>query len=109
MDKLVHCCFSVQRDVSEDIDKLVRSLEKAVANTGVTITLKLHVILAHIKECMDFFEYGQGLGAMSEQSGETINHEFDKIWSKYKINTLTDSSYPTRLKRAVTEFSSFHL
>ena len=47
---------------------------------------------------MDFFDDEIGWSAMFEQSDEIIHHEFEKIWNKYKINTLTDSFYLTRFK-----------
>ena len=48
MEKVVKACFGVQRDESTDIDQLNKELEEAVWSTGISITLKIHVILAHI-------------------------------------------------------------
>ena len=109
MDKIVKACFGVQRDESADIDQLIKELEEAVLSTGVSITLKIHVILAHIKQSLQLFDNDIGLGLWSEQPGESIHHVFYKYWLKYKVNSMENPSYAKRLKSAVVEFSSMHI
>ena len=50
-----------------------------------------------------------GLGYWSEQSGESVHHEFKIYWERYKVNDINAESYPLRLFKAVVEFSSEHL
>ncbi len=72
-------------------------------------TLKIHILIEHLEQCLNFLDEESGLGYWSEQSGESIHHEFSIYWQRYKINEMNDESYPKRLKKAVIECSSLHL
>ena len=74
MDKIVTSCFSVQ-SVGPDLDKHVNELKKAFASTGVSTTLKFHVILTHLSHCLLFLDQN-GLGLWSEQASESIHRDF---------------------------------
>ncbi|CAH1104321.1 unnamed protein product [Psylliodes chrysocephalus] len=108
MDQLVENCFCVERGPC-NVEKLVGDLHKAVESTGVSITLKLHVILTHLKGSLEFLNANTGLGLWSEQAGESVHHEFLKYWDRYKINAIDAPSYGEKLRRAVAEFSSLHI
>ena len=90
IDKIVTSCFSV-RSVGPDLDKHVNELKKAFAITGVSTTLKIHVILTHLNHCLLFFDQN-GLGLWSEQVGESIHREFLIYWRRYEINSIDDPS-----------------
>ena len=108
MDKIVKDCFStriVSKTLSEDIKELNRLFE----GTELNETLKIHVVLHHLEHCLDHVDGNRGLGMVSEQAGESIHRVFLTYWNRYKINLVSDPSYPERLKRAVVEFSSRHL
>lgn len=108
MDKLVNACFST-RQVNSNCEKLVKELETAFYSTGVTETLKIHVILKHLSQCLNYLGKS-GLGIWSEQSGEAIHNVFLKnYWNRYKINMVDDDRYLSNLKKAVVEFSSQHI
>lgn len=107
MNRIVDSCFSTKA-VDAHLERHIRELESVFKATGLTETLKIHVLVAHISECVQFLE-GEGLGTWSEQAGESIHREFLKFWEKYKINAINAPQYLTRLKAAVTEFSSSHL
>ena len=72
-------------------------------------TLKVHVILSHVKESLQFIEENNGLGFWSEQSGKSIHHEFLKFWERYKVSSIHHAAYLSNLPKAVFEFSSDHL
>ncbi|CAH1109213.1 unnamed protein product [Psylliodes chrysocephalus] len=108
MDQLVENCFRVERRPC-NVEKLVGDFHKVVESTGVTITLKLHVILTHLKGSLEFLNANTGLGLWSEQAGESVHHEFLKYWDRYKINAIDAPSYGEKLRRAVAEFSSLHI
>ena len=107
MDKIVTSCFSV-RNVGPDLDKRVNELKKAFASTGVSTTLKIHVILTHLNHRLLFLDQ-TGLDLWSEQADELIHREFLIYSRRYEMNSIDDPSYITRLKAAVVEFSSQHL
>lgn len=67
MDNLVKCCFgttkigsntSLQKYI-EEVRKNYRALE------NVTVTLKIHVLLEHLEDCICFFENNEALGYWS--------------------------------------------
>ena len=76
---------------------------------SLSITLKIHVILEHIEDCINFFENNEGLGVWSEQAGESVHPEFLKIWNRYKVNDISKQLYLDKLKKAVAQFSSTHI
>jgi hypothetical protein len=107
MNKVVHDCFSA-RQVSSELDKDIEELKKAFKATGVSETLKVHMLLHHVKHSLHFLGK-RGLGLWSEQAGESIHREFLKYWERHKINMIDDPGYGTRLQKAVVEFSSRHI
>lgn len=107
MNKIVDCCFTAKA-VGPNLDKLLKELSLAVKATQVSETLKIHVLLEHIKDCLQFLP-GTGLGAWSEQSGEAVHKEFLHYWSRYKINSLKHTKYADHLKKAVVKFSAEHI
>lgn len=107
MNKVVQDCFSTN-EVGSELDKHINELNKNFKSTGVSETLKMHVLLKHLKHCLHFLDK-RGLGLWSEQAGESIHREFLKFWERYKVNDVTDPSYSTQLEKAVIEFSSRHI
>lgn len=108
MNKVVSCCFTTNT-VGPELDKHISELRKALGSLeDVSETLKIHVSLKHIKDCVQFLN-NNGLGLWSEQAGESIHRDFLTFWNRYKIKNLEDSSYGLRLKKAVVAFSSFHI
>ena len=108
MDKIVQDCFSTAK-VSEDLSSDIKDLNRLFEGTEINETLKIHVILHHLEHCLSNISNGRGLGLVSEQAGESIHRVFLKNWNRYKIDLISDSSYPERLKKAVVEFSFRHL
>ena len=109
MNKIVSSCFSIKRLESiADIEKLIKELQSALLSTYTTETLKMHVLLQHLTQCLELLNT-QSLGLWSEQAGEAAHGEFLKFWERRKINLITNSSYPQRLKDATVEFSSLHI
>ncbi|CAH0552491.1 unnamed protein product [Brassicogethes aeneus] len=110
MNKMVNLCFSTERRGSIDaLDKIIEELKKALLATGVSITLKIHVLLEHVKPTLSLLKNSEGLGKWSEQAGESVHREFLSFWEKHKINLINDPSYSQRLKAATVQFSSFHI
>lgn len=108
MDKVVSLYFSIRR-VDNEVKKHISALRKCFDATNVTETLKIHVLLEHLEECLHFLDGHDGLGIWSEQSGESIHRIFLNFWGKRKINMMNNEHYSTNLKKAVVEFSSLHL
>ena len=107
-NKVVNDCFT-SYEISSETRKDITNLRKDIQATGLSETLKLHTIMYHLEDCLDALPNNKGLGFWSEQAGEAVHREFLKHWSKFKINLLTDKSYPKRLRKAVVEFSSMRI
>lgn len=106
MDKIVSCSFS-SRKVSNDLNLQVENLTKLYEATGLSVTLKIHVIFEHLVKCVSFLN--SPLGPCSEQPGETVHSEFIKFWKNFKINDTKSEDYLINLKKAVVQFSSQHI
>ena len=65
-----------------NIDKIADDLGKALINTDLTITVKLHVFLCHVAPILKLLYFkGDGLGVYSEQAGKSIQSYFkDHLW-----------------------------
>lgn len=109
MNKIVNCCFTSGK-VGPSLDDHIKELDYALKSIQkLSRTLKIHIILTHIKESLLFIENNNGLGFWSEQSGEAVHHDFLKFWENYKVTSMHHESYSTQLLKAVTEFSSLHI
>ena len=110
MNEIVHNCFSITRKNNDvDIARSIEELKKAFDATEVSESLKIHIILNHLLQCLTTLEENEGFGLWSEQPGESIHKEFLLYWNRYKINSMDDPSYVFQLQKAVVEFSSRHL
>ena len=110
MNKIVNSCFSLKRlEPIENIRTLITDLRKALLATAVSETLKIHVLLEHLNQCLEQIDSKQGLGLWSEQASESAHREFLKFWERRKVNLISHVSYPQRLKEATVEFSSLHI
>lgn len=108
MNEIVSQCFSSKVKNKPLLKKNIDKLQYHLGGIFVTQTLKIHVLLNHIIECLDYL-YDYGLGVWSEQAGESIHREFLKFWNRYKINSIQAKTYANRLFNAVVEFSSRHV
>ncbi|CAH1106663.1 unnamed protein product [Psylliodes chrysocephalus] len=109
MNKVVISSFTSGK-VGPLISDHVKELRKCLDSIeNVSCTLKIHVLLDHLEECLSFIENETGLGFWSEQSGEAIHHNFLKFWGRYKVTDILHPTYSTNLLKAVVEFSSLHL
>ncbi|CAH0560625.1 unnamed protein product [Brassicogethes aeneus] len=82
MDKIVQASFSTEKLYENKLEKYINDLNTAFKATGISQTLKIHVLLSHLRESLSILE--DGLGLWSEQSGESAHREFLKHWEKYK-------------------------
>ena len=107
MDKVVSDCFSTGK-VGTDLESHLSELQLYFNATGLSETLKCHVVLNHIPECLAPLN-GRGFGLYSEQADESIHRVFKNIWSRYKINNIEHPKYAENLRKSVVEFSSFNI
>lgn len=108
-DKIVHNFFSTKTtNNTADLDVYISNLKSAYKATEISMTLKVHVVFEHLKDCLEYLE-NSSLGVWSEQAGEAVHKEFLKYWNRFKILSLDSEDYAIRLQKAVIHFSSSHI
>lgn len=107
-NKLVESCFGsgkLKGNVSDLLDQFIM----AYRSTNLTVTLKAHIIFEHLLSNLANLG-GYGMGLTSEQSGESIHHEFaSKFWAKYKIDLIENPRFGENWYSANLEFCSKHV
>ena len=112
MDRVVNCCFTsgkVGPGLTGYIEQLSKDFEALQMAEDISETLKIHVMRTHVEQCLTFIENNNGLGYWLEQTGESIHHEFMHIWESYRINSMENKLYDSKLLQAVIEFSSLNI
>lgn len=66
MNQIVDLYFSDKKIDNLDALDSQRS-SKSLLATDISITLKLHLLLDYLKDCLQSFEHSEGLGLQSEQ------------------------------------------
>ena len=104
---LLKTCFST-KVVKDDINELVEKSKFKCLQTGLSVTLKVHVILDHLVPTLNLPHFeGRGLGVCTEQAGESIHSHFkENFWKKWHISSLEHPQYSKNLKKAVVECAS---
>ena len=62
---------------------------------GISVTSKVHAVIFHIAEFCEMT--GRGLGPWSEQTGESVHHDFKETWKRYKVNNTDRDIYGKNL------------
>ena len=78
-----------------------RLLELQVAFPCVRMTPKWHIILNHVPEWLK--RNNKGLGQVSEQEVEDTHSQFEKVWAKYRVKSVSNPVYESNYFRAVTD------
>ena len=73
----------------------------------ISVTPKVHAVMFHIEEFCDMT--GKGLGPLSEQTSESLHHEFTESWKKLKTKDRDHHLYGDKLLQAVQFFNSLNL
>ena len=76
-------------------------------NLNISVTPKVHAVMYHVEEFCSLTE--KGLGAWSEQTSESLHHEFKKCWGKFFVKDTDNPAYPERLLSAVRVFNSLNI
>ena len=109
LNKIVDSCFKIKTDETKKLDALLTEFRKGLLAINVSETLKIHVLLEHLEQCLNFLGENEGLGLWSEQAGEAIHREFLIFWNRRKVKSMENPFYIIRLKKAVVQFSSDHI
>lgn len=75
MNKTVNCCFTSGKvEPFNLLDTYIDEVDKALKTIdNICETLKIHIILTHVKESLQYIENNVALGFWSEQSEKAIH------------------------------------
>lgn len=105
------------RDVKDIYSKdtvIVSALEEAVSrfkeswrNASLPLIPKAHLVFDHLVDFV-ILRDAKNMYQLSEQSHESLHHEFDLTWRKYAIKETSNPNYKEHLFRAVCDFNGSH-
>ena len=63
------------------------------------VTPKVHAVFFHVEDfCASV---NDGLGPWSEQSSESVHHDFGVLWQDFKVKSIDHPNYRTKLLSCV--------
>ena len=102
---VVEACYGM--DLHPDFERRIAVFVMDYLKLGISVTPKVHAVFFHVAEfCL---MTGQGLGPWSEQTGESVHHDFNQTWKNYKVNDVEREIYGENLLKAVAAYNSRHL
>ena len=57
----------------------------------IDVTPKVHAVMYHVSEFCEL--KGMGLAPWSEQTSESVHHDFNLLWEKYKLKDIQHIDY----------------
>lgn len=105
LNKVVTSCYG--SNLSTDFNENIKEFQGNYSLLGISVTPKVHAVMYHISEfCM---MTQRGLGAWSEQCGESVHHDFNETWQRFKVNDVERSIYADNLLKCVILYNSQHV
>ena len=104
-DWVVESCFS--KELIGDYEGAIKSFSNLYTdlnkNFGVSVTVKVHIVMANLIPQINKRHPGYGIGVLTEQSFESAHHEFKLEWQKTKL-AMNHSDYPKALFDCVVRY-----
>ena len=85
----------------------IEAFRIAYKKLKISITPKVHAVFHHIREFCELVK--MGLGPFSEQAAESLHHDFDTMWTRFKVKKQEHSEYGNRLLNSVVMYNSQHM
>ena len=80
-DQVVSWCY--ESKLHPEFQDEIATFAKDYMKLGISATPKIHTVIFHIIELCKIA--GWGLGPWSEQTGESVHHDFKETWKTYKV------------------------
>ena len=93
--------------LSPDFKQKIEAFSKSYLNLNINVTPNIHAVMHHVVEFCELT--GRGLAPWSQQTGESLHHDFKQIWEKFQFKDFEHPLYGEHLLRAVSMHSSQHL
>ena len=102
---VVNACYGYT--LADDYKEVIQKFRLDYLKLGISITPKIHAVFYHIEEFCEIS--GMGLGPFSEQTSESLHHEFLKCWENFFVKDLDNPAYPEIFLSAVKVFNTLHM
>lgn len=74
------------------------------------IFVQIHAVTAHVDDWLKLSNYEKRLGCFSEQTFESVHHDFGRLWlTSYQIRDIHSPKYGDKLRRCVLRYNSRHI
>ena len=80
-NKVVEACYGDK--LISDFKNRIAAFARSFLKLKINVTQKVHAVIHHIPEFCSLT--GRGLAPWSEQAGESVHHDFNQMWEKFKI------------------------
>ena len=107
LNGVVEACYGYKLDANF-VEKIKR-FKTAYMRLQINVTPKVHAVFYHIEEFCTRNQFGLALGPCSEQTSESIHHDFKLTWKNFAIKDTDHPQYANQLLRAVSMYNSKHL
>ena len=104
-DNVVKSCFGYE--LIENYQDAIQQFRIGYMNLNISVTPKVHAVMYHVEEFCSLTE--KGLGAWSEQTSESLYHEFKRCWEKFLVKDTDNPADSDRLLSAVHVFNSLNV
>ena len=102
---VVSACYG--DDLQLDYANKIKVFSGEYRKLGINITPKIHAVMFHIEEFCTLT--GRGLAPWSEQTSESIHHDFKPTWDNFKVKSVDNPKYSEHLLRAVQTYNGKHI
>lgn len=104
LDNVVKDCFG--KELKPSYKASISQFKKSYLDLDISVTPKIHAIFFHVPKFCETMNVG--LGVYSEQAFESVHHDFNVTWAKYKVK-LSHPNYDVRLLQSIVEYDSHHI
>ena len=102
---VVASCYG--KELNPNFHQHISKFTRDYMMLGINVTPKVHAVMHHVGEFCAIT--GCGLGPWSEQCGESVHHDFNETWKRFKVNDVERPVYAEQLLNCVMIYNSQHL
>ena len=101
---VVESCYSTI--LLDNYKQKIEEFRQKYITLKISVTPKIHAVFFHVAEFCEIVQ--TGLGPWSEQTAESLHHDFGQMWKNFKVD-IDHPEYAKRLYDAVVMYNSQHL
>lgn len=103
--QVVSACFG--DSLEANYREAISHFKECYMALGIRVTPKVHAVFFHVA---DFCESkNRGLGPWSEQSTESVHHDFSSLWEDFKVRSFNHPNFKFKFLAGVCAYNGRHL